>query len=305
MNCRWFSWVAITAAAVAAALSRAQAPERPTIVLETYFVSNESPRGAAHRLSWFEVRAPLARNLEVVHSQIQLPANHLDDEGYIAYWHAGNRLRFGRFRQTFGFGDWSELFYTPFISFPMIRMLPVDRGHSLIRASVGADLSLLLGEHELQVGLIESPVPDQQFVHSDPNLLIVRLQKPVGSLILGINALRPLDDGPAAHGLDVRWSTAQWQVRGELVQGATAPHVGSHYLDVTYRPPGQTRLKLGVRTEAYGRRGQPTARLDTLALRYVVSPHVTLSLNRASGNGVGAAGGMSGWSFQTMFMVTY
>lgn len=214
------------------------------------------------------------------------------DELYEAYgeWEAGpQRLRLGKFQIPFGISNRSELYYVGLVYDPLIRYYPFEGPHLEDSASGMAYLRSV-GPWQVEAALFGHG-SDAQALLPAGNEGALRVQRYMGSLILGLNAVRAHAQGrnleyrPEGHffGVDFRFSRPSLILRGEIVAGGVpggSPR--GFYLDALYHSVRLGSVTLVGRTEAV--RGQPEHgglyQRETIGLKWEVTSGVAVALNQ-------------------------
>lgn len=287
-------------------------------------------------MSYLQVDADISSNVRLFGSFVLLPTNNWIDEAYLEVDKGTDVFRLGRFRSAFGFSDWSELYYTPFIGVPMIRSYgtSVVSGVSLDRRDRGVSAEGGGPNIQYEVALVDSKDDNFQVKPATIDSGIARLQLSQSSLMIGLNgfAKAASNEGPAEQisGIDLRWTASHLQIRGELIKGLGTKGETGYYADIIYRPPGFERTQLGARVQAIDAQApnsyvattwgagswaktwwgwQPAwpptptkskGALYTLALRQFLNQNFTLSVNYGTGTNIPEARGLRGWSLQLL-----
>ncbi len=299
---------------------------------EQYFETDPSHRGISGSLSYAQLGLDLSPNLKLIGSYVQTHEDQWLDELYAEYDHGKSIFKLGRFRSDFGFGSWSDLYYTPFIGPPIMRSYDVNivTGISLNREDRGAEWQSYCGNMQWQLAYVDSSYDDWQIGPCRPDTGIGRVQSSLGSVLVGLDGFAKAKDdlGPALQiaGADLRWSTERTIVRGEYARGFGPNGSWGFYGDLFYRPPGLARTQLGVRYQGFhSARGpadnaysndwgtgwgsdtwRPTfsaAQVLSFGARQFLGPNLTLSVNYGAGNSSSLSTGLLGWS--TQLVATY
>lgn len=284
-----------------------------TFIGESYIWAQPTNSGVTNRFSWAEGRAEINSTTRVVASYLDRPtgayvARNLD-EAFIEFRLGESIARVGRMRPRFGFGDWSELMYTPLIRLPMVRYMPLTAELGLLRQDCGLDIDTTLGQFELQTGVFDSHADTWQIAPKRLDHATARLQTTVGDLMVGLNATTKFgsnnEHGQLA-GLDARWTSSHWQVRGEYAKGVgKGPNEEGGYMDVFYRPEKLYRTQFGARIETFkGFDGSRTV-LNSLGVRHMLTSQFILSLNYGWGHDVGPGSTSRGWSAQLLSAIKF
>jgi hypothetical protein len=285
----------------------AQAPVSGTV--ETFFVASSPKKGFVHRLSWAELNGRLRDNVKATLSLTELPNMRMLDEACLAFEAGPNMVRAGRIRTAFGLSDWSELYYNGFNHLPLIRLFPVVGGLNLLRSDSGIEITTSTGTVQVQAALIDTDPSRFQVLPHRMRHATARLQTAVGPAIIGANVLTGLSGDDRVFGLDFRWATTRFLLRGETLHGSgPGPTSSGYYLDLAYRIPKATRTQLVGRSEGFSGLGG-VYRLQTVGVRHFVHPMVGLNLNYgwSTGEDVSRFGGAApeGWTLQTMLRMTF
>jgi hypothetical protein len=317
--------LAVSASAVAQ--SSDDQPLRFHGIFEEYFETDPTHRGIVGELMHVQLQADISRSWKLVASYAQEPGDNWLDETYAELDSGPNVFRFGRFRSDFGFSNWSEVYYTPMIIFPMIRSysLNVVPGISLYRLDRGTEFETSKGNFQLQVSAVDSSDNDWSVFPGSVDTGIVRLQISCGPVIVGLNGFAKANDnlGPGEQigGVDFSWTAPRLQLRGEAISGSGSQSAKGYYVDLFYRPPGLARTQVGARvqgaqapvesydssvTSTFGPVGSAPsadekALVYTLAARQFLTKNLTLSVNYGAGNNTALSRSSLGWSSQLQF----
>lgn len=310
MNLKW----ACLLAAVTPHLVWGQAVTRPHwgFVLENFMTARTGAKGASHRFSWIEAQGRLSPNLKVVVSGVCAPlgiavVNQLD-ESFVQLGGDSLVVRAGRFRPKYGFGDWSELVYTPIIALPLVRSVPLNR-LGLLRSDTGVDLDWTNGDTTVQFAFVDAESDGWQLVPRQWSHAIARLQVSRGALLVALEGLSRLSSGKSRDsiiGLDLKYSTPHGLiVRFEAQKGVDhADNSQGLYFDVFYRPPGLHRTQVGTRLETFRDGNGLNTDRTTVGVRQIVSKELVLSANYSTGNTTPLTG-PPGWTLQLMTAVKF
>ena len=293
-------------------MALAQAKVPIYFIGESFYWSRPNHKGATNRVSWLYGEAQINPNLKIVGSYLDLPgANTVSrfmDEGFVELREKDKIIRAGRIRARFGFGDWSELFYTPIAQWPMVRVNAIN-SLALLRFDTGFDVQGGSPSLQYQVGMLDVQSAGWQLTPTKLNHGVARLQTTVGDAIIGLNVLSKVDGGAQKNtmaGLDLRWSSPSWIARAEVIKGYdTGTNAEGSYFDVFYRSPKLFRTQFGFRQEYYHVLGNPVSNVTTLGLRQILSKQFALTVNHSIGNSVGPAANMKGWTVQLMTAVKF
>lgn len=243
------------------------------------------------RLSVYEARgslqAPIGRRWELYADAGVREGEGIVAESYAEYRAEGTRLRLGRFYLPIGIHSRSELYYTGFVELPFVKYWPFG---SFVAFRSEQGLAVAGGSPRLgyQLGLLGGDGSEGLLGLDDPRETSLRLQGAAGRLILGVNGYAGSHESPfqpdggerAARlfGLDWRYSTPGWIVRGEYWTGRTGGRaLDGGYVDLLYHPEALPAWTLVLRGEVvrWGR----TARLGTIGTRYVPAAGWAIHVN--------------------------
>jgi hypothetical protein len=210
------------------------------------------------------------------------------DESYIDYRTAGTRLRLGRFFLPVGIHTRSELYYTGFVQLPFVKYWPFN-GFVAFRSEQGLSLAGGSSRFGYELGLLGGDGSQAALGLDGPQDVSLRLQAYTGRLILGANGYagttRAFVPGGGRRrraarlaGLDWRYSTPGWIVRGEWWTGRSGGRaLDGGYLDLLYHPDALPAWTFVLRGEVV--HFVRTARLGTLGAKYVAAPGWAIHLN--------------------------
>ena len=219
------------------------------------------------------------------------------DENYVQMDSGDTRLRVGRFRSEFGFSEWSDQYYLGFIEPPLIRYDYIGPNLSLTRVDSGLEWQQTSGPTQVTMALIDAKSGGYQLLPESLNHADIRVQRLVGSFILGANGLIDTDGSNNAYGVDARWTSPHWQVRGEYDRGSSAKPVASgYYVDVLFHPAGLLRTTFVGRAEGvYNVQGlwdstpfgmwSVSGHQYTIGVKQILNPTFTAELSRFYGDG--------------------
>jgi hypothetical protein len=210
------------------------------------------------------------------------------DESYVEYGSGETRLRLGRFFLPVGIQTRSELYYTGFVQIPFVKYYPIN-GYSPFRSEQGITVAGGSPRFRYEAGLLGGDgAPGLLGLH-DPQDATLRLQGYSGRLVLGVNGYAgttrtPTPGGDASDravrlaGLDWRYSTPGWIVRGEWWTGRTAGRaLDGGYVDLLYHPTALPAWTFVLRGEVVHWRH--TFHRVTIGARYIPAPGWALHLN--------------------------
>ncbi len=280
-------------------------------VIENYYISNINMRGAQHRMTWMQLVADVNAHWRFVGTNAQrINANALD-ETYGEYNDRGTTVRAGVMRSAFGFSDWSELWYTGLINFPMFKGGYGSNDFRFIRLDTGVQVTGGTPELQYQVGLVDSNRKSRQLLPEHMDRGVARLQTAKGPFIIGLSGFQQVvgtdSEHVRAYGLDARWTAPNIQFRAEVAKVDSDDASGwGYYMDAFYRPGTSTKTRLVGRAESYKAPYKDgISVLYTAGLRQVLSPNFTLSINYGVGNHVAPAPTNFGWSAQLMTSIHF
>lgn len=280
-------------------------------VLETYFYSTRLDRGASHRLTWGEFYYRARPDLKLTYSFGLFPGGHVTDEAVAAYDRDGLLVRAGRMRTTFGFNDWSDLFYNGFNSIPLVRAAPLSDGLVLTRQDSGVEATVSIGDAQLEVAAVDASLRRDQIAPDNVDAGIVRLQMPAGALIVGLDALRRLRHDGGIYGVDVRYTLPRLVGRLEYFVGDGAGSGQGGYADVQARLPGLPRTQLVARADYLKPAGGAASIIKyTVGLRQIFWNYLQVNVNYAWGHNLlfapsAPAAGTDNFSARAMFQVRF
>jgi hypothetical protein len=262
-----------------------------------------------HNADWSELKFDLNRHWHAVYSENQYGGEIETDEAYLQFENASSSLRLGRTRSGFGFGSWSDLWYSPVVSAPICRFMPLADGMGLMDAGSGAELTIWKGDVQAELGILDRELGEHETMPRHMDQLRGRLQVHKGDLIVGFNALTKRGsfsgESPRVLGLDYRWSAPRVLVRGEAMQGYGAGKASGFYTDLTYRPPHFPRTQVACRYEGYKVAGVENSSLYTFGVRQVVTTNLALTLNYTWGQVPDFLYSMRGWQVQAALGVRF
>ena len=285
-----------------------------TGTVETYFQSDSQKRGVQNLFSWAEVEYRANANLKGTVSYIAASGFNALDEACLSLESGLHILRLGRMHTAFGFSDWSEEYYNGFNHLPLVRTAPLIDGLGLTRDDSGAEITFGGPHVQVQAAVVDTNLDTYQFAPKHFDASTARLQVAMGSIIVGLDSLWRFNEGEGIAGLDIRWTIPHLIVRGEFMGGiADEDRASGFYVDATYRLPRFERTQLVGRYERLYCTDQGDFVLQTLGLRQVVGPNLTLNVNYGWGSGA-AAGlygspitepALQGWSARAMFQIHF
>ncbi len=258
------------------------------------------------RAVWMTGTLGLSETSRVVAGHFRFATTDMLDENYLEFDSGSTSVRIGRIRPAFGFADWSENYYSGFIYMPMARFMPLSpTGLRLLRMDAGADIRGGTDKLQYQIGLVDVGSERYQLLPTGLMHLVARVQGYQNGHIVGLNGLyRPKEsgkEGVQVLGLDWRWTSPQFQFRGEAVKGRVGSYDSNgYYLDLFFKPFGWTQTTLLARTQGVSRVPWSPAesQLHTLGVKHVLSPALTIEANYGFGPGGPLEGTARGWSFQ-------
>ena len=277
------------------------------LIQETYFTASSGSRGLQHSADWTEVHAALSNHLSAVLSDFKYGRDGMLDEDYLEFDQDRSSVRAGRLRSAFGFGSWSDLWYNPVISMPICRLMPLADGINLSNFNSGVEAKAWNGSIQGELAVLNVNPSEETVLPGNLSFERARVQVADGTLLLGVNAIAQNGNlsrsSPHALGLDYRWTASHVLVRGEAMQGYGSGSVGrGYYTDVTVRPPKFFRTQLGGRVDNFDGHGI-RANLYTAAVRQILTPNLSLSLNYSWGSVPDFLYPMTGWHLETSFGV--
>lgn len=296
-----------------AARAQSEAP-RLYGVLENYVMLYPQPQKLQTQayLTYLHLQGTIQPGLRFTAGTLFYRGHNSLDENFLELGKDRLDWRVGRFRSAFGHSDWSDLYYSGFTRFPLMRMSPLGNNLRLTRFDTGLSVRGEEKALEYQLGWIDPFPRTYALLPNHPDHLVARLQTYRANVILGLNTLLKLDASGvgATHlfDLDFRWSAPQVQARGELLVGqAQGRHAEGYYLDLFYHPLKSYRTTFLARLEGMAATGGDSgwSQLYTLGIKQIVSPLLTLELTRAWGNGVAPGEYVRGWALQAVTFVHF
>lgn len=312
---------------------RAQAPFPIQVLFEEYFQASSGHRGVAPEMFYFRAQANPSSALRIVGSYVAQPGWNWLDDNYAQLDFGNATARVGRFRSDFGFSNWSELYYTPFIQLPMVRAYGFNfvPGIPLNRLDRGIEIQDSFGPVQVQAALVDSSDNDWQIIPRQLDTGVARIQFAAGSIMLGLNGFAKVADnlGPAAQmvAADFRWTGPRAQFRAEVDKGAGSQGATGYYADLFYRPPKLARTQLGFRVQGIDKPASPDAWwpsgaysddswarpapsrprgvVYSCALRQFLTRYFTLSVNYGAGANLPESKPLLGWSGQLLFSLRF
>jgi len=300
-------------------------------IFEQYLGTDPSHRGVQGTLSFLELDGDLSPSFKLVGSVAFTPDWDWLEEEYAQLNWKSNLFKFGRFRSPFGFNNWSEMYYTPFIGLPIIRGYGTEivPNRSINRQDGGVEAEGGGGALQYQLAVVDSAMSDWEVTPRQMDTAIGRLQVSGGQFMIGLDGFAKESNhrsGPGEQmaGIDFRWTAPRVQVRGEFVKGIGNQGTSGYYVDLFYRPPGLARTQLGARVQGIDAYNKPSAdstsfkyyqtapneygseaipshsagTLYTLAVRQFLTSNFTLDVNYGMGANIPQTNGLSGWSVQ-------
>jgi len=301
--------VACVAVAVSLLTARACAQAQVSGTVETYFLQTDPSQGFIQSMTWAEVHVRWDHHWKFTGSYTIMPTRRNFDEMCLTYEDKFGLVRVGRIRIPFGFSDWSDYFYNGFNHIPAVRLNGLVDGQRLTGADTGVEFTTGGPDLQVQASLVDTKPSRFQVGPTQIRSGSLRLQRDFGDFILGLDYLQSLSQADRIYGLDFRWSSPHWMVRGELTKGDGGDTNSSgYYVDAEYRLPKLPRTQAVARSEALW---QPTAtyNLYTVGARQMFPPYVCLNVNYGWGDGPNidrfGSGMPRGWSTRAMFQVSF
>jgi len=270
-----------------------------SVQLENYFVTENSGTtlSTSREMTYLIAQAALTPNVSMTVSALNCEGETDLDENYFQLESGDTRFRIGRFRSAFGFSDWSEQYYQGFIELPLARYDNIGPDLSLTRVDSGFEWQQTSGPTQVTMAVIDADSGGYEVLPRSINHADIRVQRLVGSFILGANGLVDTNGSNNVYGLDARWTAPHWQVRAEYDRGSyTHPQPSGYYADVLYHPPGLLRTTfLGRAESAYNLQdddddsafgSEPiSGHQYTLGVKQILSRQFTLEFSRFYGDG--------------------
>jgi hypothetical protein len=262
------------------------------------------------RATWISGTAFLADSARFTFGYFKYGESDQLDENFLELGDDGSRFRLGRIRPSFGFSDWSEGWYYGLINAPMVRFMPIGDTRLLTMGS-GAEVRGGDPKLQYQVSLVDMSLDEYQVLPDNPSHLFARVQTYGKGLIVGLNAISGVtgsSSGTRAYGLDARWTTPQFQARGEyVVSGSDGFKTRGYYLDLFYKPFGLPNTTFVGRAQAIS--AMPwdprPSEAYTLGIKQVVWSGLTIDLNYTFGNDGAMNASSKGWAIQAMSSVRF
>ena len=278
--------------------------------LESYFQSDRLSHGFAHVMTWGEINARVSPNFKGTFSFTIMPTKRTYDEASVTYDSGPVSARAGRMRTSFGFSNWSDIFYEGINHVPMVMIQPLSKGLRLIRDDSGVELTTNVSGIQLEAAAVDTRPTSFQVGPEKFRAITLRAQGLLGGAIVGLDVLNGFIGEGSVYGADLRWTGPHFVVRGEYMQGVgDGPTASGYFANIGYRVPRLPRLQLIVQTEGLRRTGKADYHLHTLGARYIPLPNITLIGNYAWGNGDAPAfvafTGTTGWSMRALFQIHF
>lgn len=272
---------------------------------------NNGVKGAYNQLNWADLRARIDKHWSATWSGYDRQGIAGYDETYARYEIDNASIRAGRMRTSFGFSDWSELWYNGFNHLPLVREFNIVGKTRLDRQDSGAEATANFGRLQLQAAEIDTTPTKEQVGPDKVNYTTVTAQYGFGSLIAGGEMLTENDGSEKVYGATFRYTYPHFLVRAEMFQGV-GPYSGQGgYADVTYRLPTTTRTELVARYDQIRAAGSdaPT-QLQTVGIRQILSRYVQVNLNYGWGKELDYSSYaeslcLAGWTARVMFQVQF
>ncbi len=280
-------------------------------VIETYFLSNNQLRGTKQTTTWAELHGRATKNWSATWSGWDGGSFTGYDESYVRYESNQLSARVGRLRTSFGFSDWSELFYTGINHTPLIREMNLVGNTALDRDDSGIEGTFNAGPLQVQASLVDTQLNRIQIGPNRVDHGTLTLQYGLGDLILGAELLAQNDFSQKIYGLNARYTIPHWIFKGEYFAGVGPQSCTGGYIDANYRIPSKLRTEFITRLEEIRAPGSdnPTV-LTTFGMRQIFNKNFTASLNYGWGNELNhsfyaTAASVAGWSLRGMFQVQF
>ncbi len=282
-------------------------------IFESLNYAYRGQKGIARQVQWNEYRLRFDDHFDSVFSDLQIPGiNSQTDEGYLRYQNGPVSIRAGRIRPTFGFADWSELVYNPIALRPIVRAVALSGSIGVSNQASGPEITLSHQNFQLQLAVLDTKLSDLQLIGEKHDHIMARAQITEGSTIVGLNLMSGAAKTDKVYGIDARWTAPHLQIRGELIRGEDNPNGGDgYYVDCFYRLPGFPRTQLAMRRETFMVSHYDTRTVvNTLGIRHVVCPYLTLTLNYVWGDHLDGSSyvsghGEGGWIFAPLVQIRF
>jgi hypothetical protein len=233
------------------------------------------------------------------------------DESYVRYETDSASIRAGRMRTSFGFSDWSELFYTGINHKPLVREFSLVGRTKLDRDDSGAEVTSNIGPLQLQAAMLETTLTKAQVGPDEINHGTVTAQYGLRDLILGAELLSKTDFSQKIYGGNFRYTIPHWIIKGEYFQGVGPGDGSGSNILATYRIPYRLRTELVAEYEQIRAAGSGAAtQLNTLGVRHIFNRYLTANINYGWGKELEYSSyasnlDVSGWSARVMFQVQF
>ena len=299
------------ALALLSRLAGAQINPHISGVLETYFLTHNGVGGAYDQRSWAELRARIDNHWSAVWSGYDFQSIGGYDETYARYEIDNGSIRAGRLRTSFGFSDWSELWYNGFNHLPLVREFNIVGKTHLDRDDSGAEVTANFGQLQIQAASIDTNLTKCQVGPDRVDHTTATAQYGFGRFIAGAEILAQNDGSEKVYGATARYTYPHWLVRAEYFEGVGPNGGEGGYADVTYRIPALTRTELVARYEQVRVAGSDSpAQLQTVGIRQILNRYIQVNLNYGWGKELEYSSyaqnlALDGWSARVMFQVQF
>jgi hypothetical protein len=292
-------------------LAAAQTQPSVSGVIETYWLADKNVAGATQQFTWAEIKARVTDNWSTTWSGSDFGSIGVYDETYVRYEKDFGSIRAGRMRTSFGYSDWSDLFYTGINHKPLVREANLVRRTRLDRDDSGAEASVNFGPLQVQVALIDIYPTRAQVGPGELDRATLTAQYGFGPLILGVEALEKTDFSQKVYGGSFTYTVPHWLFKGEYFEGVGPGGAHGSYVDATYRIPFLVRSELCGRYDELRAAGSTTqTQLETVGFRYIFSKNLNANINYGWGRELTYSGyannlGLAGWTARMMFQVQF
>jgi len=280
-------------------------------VAETYGFANNLTRGAYQQMTWFELRTRVSDKWSATWSGFDAGSYCAYDESYVRYEADRYNVRAGRLRSSFGFSDWSELFYSGFNHKPLVREMNLVGKTRLDRDDTGAEVTVNSGPLQIQAAALDTTLTKAQVGPDAVNHASLTAQYAFGQLILGSEVMDQTDFSQKVYGANFRYTVPHWIFKGEYFEGVGPGSGSGSYVDATYRIPYRLRTEIVGRVEQVRVPGhEMDTQLTTIGIRHIFNKYFTANINYGWGkeleySSYATSQGISGWTARLMFQVQF
>jgi len=149
--------------------------------IENYYLSNINMRGAQDRMTWMQLIADVNPHWRLVATNQQRINSNALDETFSEYSDKGTTIKGGVMRSAFGFSDWSELWYSGIINFPMVKGGYGSSDFRFVRLDTGLQISGGPPNFQYQSGLVDTNRKPRQLLpqHMDRGVKVPNFQRAI------------------------------------------------------------------------------------------------------------------------------